>query len=507
MTNRRRFTAYILFALLTVAIVSLHSYHFQGRAYRQDEAWIVHGALHLHSTQQVVQWVAVNIHPPLWVALADIWVDAFGQLEPMARGLSSLLTAVTLALVFRLGSDLFGYGVGLAAVFLLGASPFFQFYGHEFRPYAALALCAVGLQWSFLRWLRQPTFRRALLFVGFGIAAIYVHFFAFYVLAALAIFFPVFVRWSPRLYLRAFGLFLLIALSYLGWLLPLAHAVLVTNPGGIEYALETSWELLGRLYARMAFRPHEVGAFLFLTALLLPVSAWAAARHFPADNRFRLRRDWRRWYALGIPAVVLALALLINLAVSNLTQRSLMVLLPSLAVFLGYGMMRLPLAARLALVVVILPVTFGFVDFEITGPQAEVGQYISDFYEEGSPIIMNVPNAPRQIALNYYIQERMDRPVPSERLWQVLEPEQPWLDFLPVPPEHVMYDVDADSLRRLDEFLNGAEQVIYVERDQGTRFSIPILGLLEREYTPVNDRTWRREYRVIEFRRSAAVGE
>jgi uncharacterized membrane protein len=441
------------------------------------------------------------------VALADLWVDAFGQLEPMARGLSSLLTALTLALMFRLGSDLFGYGVGLAAVFLLGTSPFFQFYGHEFRPYAALTLCAVGMQWSFLRWLRQPDFRQALLFVGFGIAGIYVHFFAFYVLAALALFLLVFVRWSPRLYLRAFGLFLAIGLSYLGWLLPFAHAVLVTNPGGIRYALETTWELVGRLYSRMAFRPHEVSAFLFLTALLLPVAVRTGSHMLPADDRFRLRFDWRRWYPLFIPTTVFLLALLLNLIMASLTQRSLLIMLPSVAVFLAYGFMALPRAARLALVIVIVPVTFNFLDFEITGPQAEIGQYISEFYQQGSPIIMNVPMAPRQIALNYYIQERMDRRVPSDRLWQIYEPDQPWLDFLPAPPEHVMYDVDIDSLRRLEQFLDDASQVIYVERDQGTRFSTPILGILEQEYAAVNDFTWRREYRVIEFRRSGAADD
>ena len=504
MVVRSRFAAYGLFAVLAAAAVILHTVHFEGRAFRQDEAWIVHGALYHHSAAEVVQWVSVNIHPPLWVGLANAWVKAFGQNEAIVRTLSSLLTLGTLALLFRLGADLFSYEAGLWAVFLLGANPFFQFYGHEFRPYAALALCTVGLMWSFMRWLRRPDLRRALWFVGFGVAAVYTHFFAFYILIALVIFFILFTRWNPALYLRALGQFVAIGLSYLGWLLPFLHAILVTNAGGIDYALETSWELMGRLYGRMAFRPHETGAFLFLISLLLPVGTWAkhAAQPVSAEPVFRLPLDWCRWYVLLIPAAIFTVALLVNTQVPNLTQRSLTILLPAFALFLGYGMTALPRAAKLALVVMIIPVTFSFIDFEITGPQAEVAQYMSEFYHAGSPVIMNVNSVSRQIALNYYIQERMDVLVPTSLMWQVFEPSQPWLDFLPTPPQQAMYDATSTSLEGLRRFLDGADEVWYVERDGGSRFSSAIINLLQTEgYTVLNERTWEGEYRAIEYSR------
>jgi uncharacterized membrane protein len=506
MLVQRRLMVYLLFAVLATATVILHTAHFEGRAYRQDEAWIVHGALYHHSASEVTQWVSVNIHPPLWVGLANLWVQAFGQDEAIARTLSSLLTLGTLALLYRLGADLSSDEVGLWAVFLVGSNPFFQFYGHEFRPYAALALCTVGLQWSFMRWLRRPDFKRALWFVGFGIAALYVHFFAFYVLAALALFFVLFVRWNRARYLRALGLFVAIGLSYLGWLLPFLHAVLVTNAGGIDYALETSWELVGRLYSRMDFRPHEIGALLFLTSLLLSVGVWARHGGQPVsdDPGFRRRRDWRKWYALLIPSAILVIALLVNTQVPNLTQRSLVILLPGAALFLGYGLSALPKAAKLALVFVIIPVTFSFIDFEITGPQAEVAQYMSQTYEAGSPVIMNVNSVSRQIALNYYIQERMSVRVPIELMWQVFEPKQPWLDFLPASPAHAMYDTSGAALEALRAFLDGADQVWYVERDQGSRFSLPIINVLQAEgYTVVNEHTWEREYRAVEYRRAS----
>jgi hypothetical protein len=503
----KRLLAYLVFALLAVGVVSLHTYHFVGRPYRQDEAWIVHGALEKHSVSEITQWVAVNIHPPLWVSIADWWVDSFGQQEVMARTLSTLFTLLTLAFVFRLSADLFGYGVALWAVFLLGAASFFQFYGHEFRPYSALSTCTVALQFTFMRWVRKLDFRHALAFVVAGIAAIYVHFFAFYVLASLAIFFIVFTRWNRGLYLRAAGLFLAIGLSYLGWTLPFLYAINVTNPGGIDYALKSDWNTLMALYNKMWLRPYELGGLLFLTAVFIPVGAVKARLSSVAGSvsePFRFNPDWRKWYLLFIPAGILLLAYVINQHVHNMTQRSLVILIPSMAIFLAYGLITLPRPAQFALALLIIPSIIPFLDFEITGPQSEVAAYMSEDYKAGEPVIMNVPIVPRQVALNYYIQNRMNAVVPNDLMWQVLEPRQPYLDFMPNDPVHPMYDTSQASLNSLRQFIGDAPVVWYVERQGGTRFTNAITALLEDEgYTETRRREWRGEYTAAEFQRAA----
>jgi uncharacterized membrane protein len=506
-TNRARLLAYLMFALLAVSVVSLHTYHFQGRPYRQDEAWIVHGTLEKHSVSEMTQWVAVNIHPPLWVAVADWWVDSFGQQEVMARTLSTLFTLLTLAFVFRLSTDLFGYSVGLWAVFLLGAASFFQFYGHEFRPYSALSTCTVALQLTFMRWVRKPDFRHALAFVTAGIAALYVHFFAFYVLASLALFLIVFARWNKGLYLRAAGLFLAIGLSYLGWTLPFLYAINVTNPGGINYALNSNWNTLMVLYSRMWLRPYELGGLLFLTAAFVPVNAAKNRLSSLAQSvsePFRFNPDWRKWYPLFIPAGILLLAYVVNQHVHNMTQRSLVILIPSMAIFLAYGLVTLPRPAQFALALLVIPGIIPFLDFEITGPQAEVAAYISEDYKSGEPVIMNVPIVPRQIALNYYIQNRMTATVPNDLMWQVLEPRQPYLDFMPNDPVHPMYDTSEASLDALRHFIGNAPVVWYVERQGGTRFTNAITALLRDEgYEEARSREWKGEYAAVEFERAA----
>ncbi|MBI5667836.1 MAG: glycosyltransferase family 39 protein [Chloroflexi bacterium] len=497
----RRTVAYIGFALLAVAVAALHTAHFAGRPFRQDEAWIVFGALEKHSLTDITRWVAVNIHPPLWVALADGWVDAFGPSETMTRLLSTLLTLLTLALVFRLGSDLFDYRVGLAGVFLLAAFPIFEFYTHEFRPYAAFLAGTIGLQFTFLRWLRQPDFWRGLAFVLVGVAALYVHFFAVYVLVALAVCFVLLVRWQRGLYLRALGLFAAILLSYLGWLLPFMHAVLVTNPGGIEYALDSNWQTVSSLYRLLALRPFPLGTLLALVAVLTPVPALRPG----ATGRptiFRLA-SWRKWYPLLLAALIMALAFAVNRLVPNLTQRTSVIVLPSLAIFLAFGFAALPRPAQLALIVLVVPPMLGFLDYEITGPQAEVATFIAQDYHAGDPIIVNVPIVPRHVAVLYYVQQRTQ--APPDRIWQVLEPRQPYLDFLPYSPINLMQDTSDNTLERLRRFIGSVERVWYVDRDRGTRFSGAILDVLNENYEVVQSKVWPKEYTVMEFQRRAGA--
>lgn len=511
--RRSPWAAYLLFALLAVTIVALHTVHFQGRPFRQDEAWIVQGAMHRGGAQEMTQWVSVNIHPPLWVIAANAWVDLLGDNETVVRTLSGLITLVALALLYRLGADLAGSPrspIPFLALVLLGSSTLYQFYTHEFRPYPALAACALALALTFLRWLRQPSFRRALLFVASGVTALYVHFFSVYVLAALAVFFLLFVRWRGGLALRALGLFVAIGLSYLGWLLPFLNAVLVTTPGGIDYALGTNVDVLARIYRTLSLRPLDVSSFLAITSVVVPTALALGGRVPSPPQRGRLFRfdpEWRRVYPLVIGVAVVLVAFAVNHLVSNLTVRSLVLLVPLGALFLAFGVAALPRFAWLALALLLLPSAFTFGDMEATGPQNEVAAFIAPRYQPGSPVIMNITYVPRHIAVLYYVQERMGARLPADLIWQVLLPNQAYTDFMPYEPVNLMTDASQASLDRLRAWLDAHDQpqVWLVNRDSESsntsRMTEGILSVLARRYEPVNHNEWEDEYAVIEFRR------
>ncbi len=510
-TRSSNAAAYLLFALLAVVIVGLHTAHFQGRPFRQDEAWIVQGALHRGGVQDMTQWVSTNIHPPLWVMAANAWVDVLGQNETVVRTLSGLITLVGLALLFRLAADLAGSPrspIPFIALLLLASSTFFQFYTHEFRPYPALAACSLALALTFLRWLRRPNFRRALLFVASGVTAMYIHFFSVYVLGALALFFLLFVRWRGGLALRALGLFVAIGASYLGWIVPFLNAVLVTNPGGIDYAVGTGVDVLTRIYRTVSLRPLDVSSFLAVTSLLAPVGMALGSRTPPApdDGRlFRVDPEWRKMLPLVVGVGVVLLSFAANAVVANLTLRSLVLLVPFGALFLAFGVAALPRVAWLALALLLLPSTLAFVDQESPGPQAEVAAFIAPRYEPGSPVIVNIPYVPRHIAVLYYVQERMGAQIPSELIWQVILTNQAYTDFMPYEPVNWMRNSGQASLDAFDAFLERADrdQVWLINRDTDANPHLAegILSVLARRYEPTDHHEWEGEYNVIAFRR------
>lgn len=496
----------LTFALLTLALLALHTQHFDGRPYRQDEAWRVHGYLY-RDPVETVRWVAGNIHPPGWAILSDVWVDLAGQTEPLTRFLSTLLTALTFALTYRLAADLFSREVGLVAVFLLGTAAFFLFYAHEFRPYAMLALTVVAAHLTFLRWLRRPDFRRALGFVIAGVLALYTHFFAIYALAALALGFIVFVRWNAGLYLRAGGLFAAVGLSYLGWLLPTLHALLIAVPGGLNYALDSRWYVLEFLYPRMTLRPQPLIEALLLASVMFPVAWWARRRRptLPRHGvRFRFDPQWRVLYPLLLALLMLALPYVVNMYLPHLTRRPLLILYPALAVALAYGVTVLPRPLGIVVLLLIAWSARHFVDYEFTGHHAEVAGFMADDYTAGDPIIVNVPTVSRQIAVLYYVQERMPVRVGNDDLLQVLAPRQPYLNFLPRDPVNVVSRGGTTGRSIVRAFIGDADTVWYIDRDRGTGFSPAAYDVLTEQHEAVRQAEWAGDYVVIEFRRRPA---
>nr|MBP8974589.1 glycosyltransferase family 39 protein [Anaerolineae bacterium] len=280
MTRLERSATLLLAAALLLALTALHTYHFHGRNFREDEIYTVHAA-QIMDTSEVVQWIGTGgVHPAGWRVIAVWWVQALGEAgltEPVVRHFSTLVTLLALALVWRLGADLGGWAVGGYAAFVLGTLPFAQFYMGEFRPYGALVLVTAGSTLALLRWVRRPTFARALLFVIFGVAALQTHYYAGYALAGLAVAFGLLVRWERGLYLRALGLFVAIGLSFSAWLLPLAHRFLVGG-GGVTYAMPSDWRFFRQLHDQMMLEPVAMGRLLLIVGALVVLGAVAGQR-------------------------------------------------------------------------------------------------------------------------------------------------------------------------------------------------------------------------------------
>jgi len=491
--------ATLLAAVLILGAVALAAARFHERNYRADEVNTVHAGVVLNAAE-TAQWIAQQAsHPAGWRILGVYWVKLVGVTEGATRWLSVLFTMLTLALVYRLGADLFDRRTGLAALFLLGTAPFFIFYMHEFRPYSLLALASAGLLLSFLRWVRRPTFARALLFVAFGVTALQTHYFAAYILAGQVITFALLVRWDRGRYLRAFGLFAAIALSFTSWLLPLIHRFMFR--GGKTYALPSNWDTLALIHDELQIAPQALGQLLLIAALLLPVGVWGRSRR--ESTIFRGGPEWRKRYVLLVPLIALAAAFIANTLMSSITTRNLIGLLPPLAVLLAFALRRMPWQAQVAIVALIaLPALKDFRAYRESVPYKETVAFVAPNYQPDDHFLVSGIKEPRELA--YYFFDRLEPRPQNGNMYFVgyLTKELPQAEHL----QHRVLTPEPGYLAEFADFLDDAGRVWYI---YGTEQLIlqnvgPFLDILQKDFALYRAETVlgdRRTYYLREYRR------
>ncbi len=460
-----------LVSLLLLFAVTVPTIHFHGRNYRADEINTAHAGMVLNASE-TAQWIARNaVHPPGWRILGVYWVKLVGASEEATRWLSALCTMLTLALVYRLGADLFDRSTGLFAVFLLGTAPLALFYMREFRPYAALTLVTAGLLLTFLRWVRRPRFGYALLFVLFGIAALQTHYFAAYLLGGLALAFLILVRWDRGRYLRAFGLFAAVALSFTSWMPPLLVRLLFRR--GIDYAQPSSWDSLVLIQDELQIVPHGLGQLLLLVALLLPVGARFAGQQ--QTQVFRFGAEWRKGYVLLVPLFALVMASGMNAFKSSLTTRNLIILLPPLAVLLAFALRSLRWQAQVAIVALVaVSALTQFRVFRPSPPYREVLAFVEPTHQPDDRFLIGISKGHW---LAYYLFDRLpSRPdersmyMPRHSMDKILR-----LERSPVGPE-------PEALAYFTELLTGTPRVWYLHGAKHEDIVEPFLDLVQADF-------------------------
>ncbi len=482
----------MLFALFAIVVLSVQSHHFATGNFRDDEIYVIHGVLD-KSLADVTDWMAGGgVHPPGWLYAANIWTKLFGTAEPVTRILSKLFTLFTLAFICRLGADLFDKRVGLLSLLTLGALPFFLFYSVELRPYPALVMCVVAALFFFMRWLRKPNFRYALLYVLAGILGLYTHFFMVYVIAAQAIFLLIFVRWNRGLYLRAIGLFAAVGLSFLGWLLPFLHSTLVVRAGGVYYAYKSTWNGLYK-----AQRDLMVGHTFFYQALVAAslVIPTGYLRWDRSDNtRFRFGYAWRKGYLVVYVVAVLGVAFTINAVVRNVSDRNLIIVLPAVALLAALAIRRFHWLIQIGLVILLALPSLTLTDrLYRNGPYQEMVRFMAETYQPNSRIIMDASPANGVVVpATYYLLDYLPGDPKMTDFWHPVEAANlPLSKYWSEDLVNIVTDADPDTFQRFEAFLDGAEQVWYIRiRQDMTSFGDVYRDYLDAHYVPVRRGEW-----------------
>ena len=287
-----------------------------------------------YSPAQIVQSVAGHFpdHVPLFFLLGAGWAHLVGWTQFALRLFSVLSGVLTIAWLYRLGTDVFNRRVGLLGSLLLGTSAYVLLYFHNFRMYPLLLMFIVMHSWFYWRLAHghRGTRLTGCLFTVSAAALVYTHLFSIIWFAGLGFYHLVFVSKRRRWFYVMLG-WSVGALCFLPYRNVLISGVLrASGLDDVTSAAASPGELIPTFFNLLGNDGSGVLAVLFGGILILAV--WR-------------RRDTAIVKFMLLPLTVLALIILLNEAVGlipiNRMRYFLILWVPGMILF-GYGLSWAP---------------------------------------------------------------------------------------------------------------------------------------------------------------------
>ena len=184
----------VVATLLLVTILlalGLRLYRLDSQSLWYDEGFSVH--LASMDIDEITTRTAADIQPPLYYYLLRGWIQLFGDTEWALRALSVLFGVLTVPLIYAVAHRLFRSRLaGLLAALLVAVSPLHVWYGQEVRMYTLLTfLCLLSSYFLLLAISAKRDWAIPILWAAYtaaNVAALYTHYFAFFVLAFQAVY-------------------------------------------------------------------------------------------------------------------------------------------------------------------------------------------------------------------------------------------------------------------------------------------------------------------------------
>ena len=185
----------------------------------------------LRSLRDTFFHVRDDVHPPLYYVLLDGWAGLFDDSEFMLRLPSVLMGVVALSATCALGAIGFDKRTGLIALCLMGSAGFFLYYAQEARMYALYLALITLCSLVYLRWQKQPSLRRGLLYALLMLLALYTHYVSALFLLVQGLHLLLMRLWRRDGQWRYLLPYALTAAGYLPWL-PFAWQQWQLHPAG-----------------------------------------------------------------------------------------------------------------------------------------------------------------------------------------------------------------------------------------------------------------------------------
>jgi 4-amino-4-deoxy-L-arabinose transferase-like glycosyltransferase len=268
-----------------------------------DEAVTAVRVLHTSLGATLSAVVHVENTPPLYYALAWGWTRVLGAGVFALRSLSALAGVATVAVAWRIGSELASRRVAILLAALVATNPLFVWYSQEARSYALFVLLASAAFLFFLRARATPTRRELSAWALCSALALLTHYFAAFLIAAEA---GLLLRGRlrDRRVLAAVGAVVAVGVA----LLPLIRA-----QGGRGTGWIGNWPLGGRLealaqYYLLGESGRPLGRAILVLAALPILAALALA------PRLDLRERTGALLCAGVGAFAVLVPLVLALA-------------------------------------------------------------------------------------------------------------------------------------------------------------------------------------------------
>jgi len=259
------------------------------RGFWGDEAWTT--LISRLPVADLVRTTSEDFHPPLYYLIVHFWMKLFGTSEVAVRSVSAVAFLLTSLAVFMLAQKFWKdkfKSLVLSGLVLL--SPILFTYGFEARAYAILTLLSVA--GGFVFWVGKDSKNKIwrVLYFVFGAMSIYVHYYAWFILASHGLYLLLFER--KRL-MKMMAPALGIVLVQLPWIPTLMSQIGTVNNSYWIGAINerTHWEFFLRVTGGDAQNIYQAPvALLVLVALVMGFFFRLRAKKF--DKKYLFLLTW-----------------------------------------------------------------------------------------------------------------------------------------------------------------------------------------------------------------------
>ena len=217
-----------LLGLILVLGIALRFYDLGTESYWIDEmSTVMEGQQSIH---QLITSGRLD-QPPGYYLPFHLWIQIFGTAEVSTRSFSVLAGTGSLILIYLIGRELFGEGIGLVSAFMMAISEFQIYYSQNARYYSFFELTALLSFLFFIIALKTKGKMHFVLYCVSSMVMVYSHAYGIFILAAQNLVFILQVKGYRDLLAPWLICQVLIMLAFLPYFYPL-----VSGNGGIQGA-------------------------------------------------------------------------------------------------------------------------------------------------------------------------------------------------------------------------------------------------------------------------------